>query len=241
MLQQLVGLIFGGLAIVASDGDIEIGRQQVSAQIRDFLLCRFADHGRVGAFALGQRDGHGREVAAGRGFGSAGSIGVEHVVLRLGGTIHDLRSHVAQVNRLALRNSDDHLLQVFRAAEEASGFDLKLLVVLGKASGCAARVGLLQLRGNRSGGHAISRQPLRVQHHSHLPRQPADDLGLRDIVNLLELVVELAGNLAKLVAAVMLAPQGERHDGHIVDGADLDQRLEKRLAGMRSRLEYSLL
>ena len=96
---------------------------------------------------------------------------------------------------------------------------------MGKASSAAARIGLLQLRRDRGRRHPISRQPLGVKHHAHLPRQAADDLRLGDIVNPLELVFQFTRDLPQLVAVIVLAPQRHRHDGHIVDGADFDQRL----------------
>ena len=80
VLQQFVGLVLGGLAVVARDGDIQVLRQQVAAQLLDFLQRLFADDGRVRAFALGQRDGHRRKVAVRSGFRAPGSIGVENVI-----------------------------------------------------------------------------------------------------------------------------------------------------------------
>ena len=224
VLQQFVGLVLRGLAIVAGDGDVQVGRQQISAQLFDFLLGLFGDDGRVRALALGQRDGHRRILAAHGVIRRSGGVGVQNVILRLRRPIHDFRRHIAQVHRLALIYADHDLLQIVGLAQKTSGLDLELLIALREASGQAARIGLLQLRGDRARRHPVSRQPLGVEHHPHLARQSADDLGLRNIVNLLELVLQFAGNLPQPVAVVVLAPQRQRHDGHVIDGAHFDER-----------------
>ena len=90
MLQQFVGLVLGGLTVVAGDRDIQVGRQKVSAQLGDFLFRCFADDRGVGAFALGQRDGHRGILATRRGLWSAGSVGIQNVIFRLGRAIDDL-------------------------------------------------------------------------------------------------------------------------------------------------------
>ena len=96
---------------------------------------------------------------------------------------------------------------------------------MGEASSSAARIGLLQLRRDRARRHPISREPLGVEHHAHLPWQSADDLRLGNVVNLLELVLQFTRDLPQLVAVVVLAPQRQRHDGHVINGAHLDERL----------------
>ena len=49
--------------------------------------------------------------------------------------------------------------------------------------------------------------------------------GFRDVGNLLDVVLNLIGDGAQLVAVVVLAPQRHGQDRHIVDGARLDDRL----------------
>ncbi len=120
---------------------------------------------------------------------------------------------------------DDNLLQIGRRPQESARLHRKLLVVAGEAAGIAARIRALQLRHHCARGHAVRRQLLGVERHPHLPRQAADDLRLRNIVQLLELVLQLARDLPELIRVVVLAPQRQRHDRHIVDGAHLDERL----------------
>ncbi len=83
MLQQLIRLVLCGLAVVAGDGDVQVRRQQISAQRLDLLLCCLRDLGGVGALALGQGNGYGRIVTANRILGSR-TVGVENVILRFG-------------------------------------------------------------------------------------------------------------------------------------------------------------
>src|SRR6185312_17227460 len=64
MLQQFIGLILRGLAIVARDRDAQIIGQDISAQRVDSLQYIFRNSGRIRAFALGQRDGDGGIIRA---------------------------------------------------------------------------------------------------------------------------------------------------------------------------------
>src|ERR1035438_9665801 len=133
MLQQFIGFVFCGLAIVASDGDVQVGWQQVSAQRVDLLLRRLGNVGGVGALAFGQGDGH-RRIFAAHGAVRRRAVGVENVIVRLGRAVSDRGGDIAQIYRMALVYANNNLLQVIRGAKEASRFDGELLVVAGKAA-----------------------------------------------------------------------------------------------------------
>ena len=126
-------------------------------------------------------------------------------------------------------NADDHLLQFVRAREEIAGFDLEFLVLARKISRLRARVRAAELRHNSAGRESIGREPLRIEHHAHLARLPADDRGLGNVVQLLQRIFELGCDPPQLVCVVILAPERERENRHVVDRSHLDNRLRNSL------------
>ncbi len=63
MLEQLVGLCFSGLAIVACCGDVEIGREGISFQLCDSRQNMIGDIRRIRSLTLCNRDRDGRNVS----------------------------------------------------------------------------------------------------------------------------------------------------------------------------------
>ncbi len=103
-----------------------------------------------------------------------------------GWTVFELLRYVTQVDGTSGVNSDHDLTQVFETREESACFDLKLAIVARKTTGLAAAVRVLELSHDRARRKAVCREPLRVEHDSYLPRLPADDLRLRNVVERLE-------------------------------------------------------
>ena len=68
-----------------------------------------------------------------------------------------------------------------------------------------------------------------VENHAHRAGLSADHLCLGNVGDLADSVLDLIGHLAQLIAVVVLAPQGERQDGNVVDGPGLDERLRDAL------------
>ena len=100
----------------------------------DLLQNSFGDDRRVGAFALGERDGNRGIFRAGRLACTTASVRKHHIAVRLGGAVFQLLHHIAQVDRAARVDSDYHLLQVLGPGEEPSRLDLELPIVAGETS-----------------------------------------------------------------------------------------------------------
>ena len=59
----------------------------------------------------------------------------------------------------------------------------------------------------------------------NLPRLPADDRGFGNVVQLLERVFQFSRDAPQLVSVVVLAPQRQSQDRHVINRAHLDDRL----------------
>ena len=149
----------------------------------------------------------------------------EHVIGGIGRAVDDFFRHVSQVNGTAVIDGYDDGFQLLAAGEEIAGVDLNLLIVFGKTARLHSGIGGLEVRHNGQRRQAVGVQLIGAEHDAHRARQPADDLRLRHIGDLLDIVLHLAGDGAKLVAVVVRAPQGQREDGNIVDRARLDDGL----------------
>ena len=62
VLEQFVGLILGGLAVVAGDGDVQVWGDRYPRSSFTSWQQLFGDHGGVRAFALGKGDRHRRSI-----------------------------------------------------------------------------------------------------------------------------------------------------------------------------------
>ena len=225
MFQQFVGFVLRGLAIVAGDAYAQIVRKQVAAQRVHFAQHSLTNIRRVGSFAFGKGDGHRRIIRARNLSRAATSIGEQDVGVGLGWAVFELLGYIAQVDGTSAVNPDHDLAQVFEIREKSAGFDLKLAIVARKAAGLSTAVGALELCHDSARRKPVGCQALCVEHHSHLPRLPADDPGLGNVVELLQRVFQFPRDSAETVRIVVLPPKGQRHDGHVIDRTDLDDRL----------------
>src|SRR5262245_33730270 len=70
----------------------------------------------------------------------------------------------------------------------------------------------------------IAGQTSFVEINAHLAALPADGSYSRNLVHLLDRVVQLGGEAAQLVIPVARTPKRQREDGDVVDRARLDER-----------------
>ena len=225
MLEQFVGLILGRLTVVASHRDVQVRGEHVPAQRFDPPQRLFRNDRRIRARTLGQGDRHCGIFHCCRLPACIACFSKHHVVVWFGWTVLQLFSHIPQVDWPPGVYPHDYLLQVFNSSKERARFDLKFTVVAGEAAGQPASICVPQLCGDCARCQTVGGQTLRVEHHPQLPRLPADDRRLRDVIELLERVLQLAGNSPQAVRVVILSPQRERQDGHVVNRADLDDGL----------------
>src|SRR5579862_5788875 len=122
-------------------------------------------------------------------------------------------------------NSYDDLLQIVGASKEKSRLYLELTVVAHVTAGLPPNIRSLQLTDERSRCESVGCKTLGVEHNPQLSRLAADNGSLGNIVQLLQRVFQFARNTAQLIGVIVLAPQRERHDGDVVDGASLYERL----------------
>ncbi len=113
--EELVGFFSGGVAVVAGDGELDLGGEEDAALKLDALEHGVDDIDSVGAGALGDGEGDGgAQVPAGGA--------VEDVVGGLGGGVGD-GGDIAQVNWTAGPGADDDATDGGGVAEEVAGFE----------------------------------------------------------------------------------------------------------------------
>src|SRR5579864_6158814 len=186
MFEKFVGYVLRGLAIVARDCDVQIIRKHISAQSVDFVQYTLGNVGGVRTFALGERDRHSGIIRACCLSCTATSVGKQDIGVCFGGAVLKLLRYVTQVDGAPGMNADHDLTQVFETREEGACLDLKLAIVARKTTGLAAAVRALKLSDDCARCEPIGCQPLCVEHYTYLPGLPADDLGLRNVVERLE-------------------------------------------------------
>jgi len=155
---------------------------------------------------------------------NAPAVGVHDVLDRFLAAV-DHRGDVADVDRLALGDADDHVPDVGGAGQELAHLQGELTVVGGEPAAGEAPVERAERAVHLHGRQAVGGEPVRVEHHPDLAALAADDGGRRHVGGLLDGIVHLGGDATQVEVAVALAPERQRQDGHVVDGARLDERL----------------
>src|SRR5208337_5299129 len=186
VFKKLVGFVLCGLSIVARDRDVQIIWKHVPAQRIDLVQHTLGNIGGVRTFALRKRDGY-RGIFRARGLSCpAFCVCKQHVGVCFGGAVLKLLRNVAQIDGVSGVNSHYNLTQVVETRKKSSCFDLKLAIVARKTAGLATAVRVLELPHDRARCKAIGCQPLSVEHDTYLPRLPADDLRLGNVVERFE-------------------------------------------------------
>jgi hypothetical protein len=249
LLDQLVGLFGGGLAVVARHGGLDAGgasrvlrssstrsraaRATSTAFSPGFLVTVSVTAGWPPAAAGAAPPpapaacGAGREPDIARGLRGAG--------------LH-LR-HLAQVHRLALVHADHQLAHV-GAAQELAGLHASMRPLPARRPRC--RRACPSWRGQRllqaQQVHAALAQPAGVSVHLHHAARAADGLHLARAGHALELGLHRVRHALQLERAggVVAAPQRDGQHRHVVDALGLDDgRQRPRPRGSQSWLALS--
>ena len=217
MAEQFAGFLLRGLSIIAGDRQLDIARHEAAAQLLDLGQYTRGDIDRVGALPLRDRYGHGRLKAG------VPLRGEAHVMDRFLAAVSD-DGYVANVNRTAASDSDDDIFNVTRGRQQAARLENDAAIAGVELSGADGAVCRTEPTRNPQRGKTVGRQSRLVQLHLDLPAPAADDLDSGDFANLLDAVVELARNPAKLVIPIAAGVKRQAQDRHVVDRSRLDQR-----------------
>jgi hypothetical protein len=217
--QQLVGFFRGGRAVVARDGDADIGRDERALEAINPGQHGADDIDRVRARPLGHAEGDGR-LLAGR---TGAALAEQHVVGRFVCAVDDRRD-VPKINRPPLGHADDRRADIARIAEEGAGLQQRFPVGGGLRAGVGLGVGLLQHRHEVPGAEIAGGELLGIQHHAHGAVLAADQRRFGHEGNLLHRVIHLRSEPAQRGVIVARAVEGEGEDRHVVDRAGLDER-----------------
>ena len=225
VVDELVRLLLGCLAVVACDLDLDLGRDQARAQVLELLQDGLRERARVRPRPLGERNRDGGMLAAGRlAVSSPGRTGREEDGVRgLVGPVDDARD-LRHIDGPSLGQAHHHAADLLGAAEERTDLDADLPVV---ANGGARRLldrGRLQRPGELHPADPRGRHAVGVRLHAHHPRLAADQLGAARLGDLGELLRQLGRERPQPVARPALGPQREAQERDVVDRVQLDDR-----------------
>ena len=230
LLDQLVGLVGCGGAVVAHHGGLDAGRDQRVVQRVQPLACGAGHVHRVlaGLLGDGQRDGRVACAIMGRRTGAL-SRRKPHLARGLRRAVLHLR-HFAQIHRLALVHAHHQVGHVLRRAQELAGFHGQHarrgagLIVHHVARGqCHAGRAQRLLQAHQV--HAAFAQALRVQRHLHHAAGAADGGHLAHAGHALQFGLDRVRHAFQFAGRrVVAAPQRHRQHRHVVDALGLDDR-----------------
>ncbi len=229
LLDQLVGLVARGVAVVARLDDLDVGGNQLAFQLRDTLDDRVGDRRGVFAGLLRHRDGHRREFGTGL---VALARAVPDVLRRQVGAVGD-PGDVGQDHRPAAAapvgaHADDQLGHVAGVREELPGAHVDVDVAGSEAARRHRYVGGGQRPLDVGHDDAVRVHPLRLDGDAHDVVGPAERGHLARAGHALDLRLDRVRDPGQLQAAGVgpFAEQGEGDDRHIVDAFRLDDRIE---------------
>jgi hypothetical protein len=157
--------------------------------------------------------------------GRRGSQAHENITGRLFRAIGN-RGHIPQGYGSAVEKTGYDVAHLFAVFEESSGFHEIFPVSGRKGAGRQAEICLLQGGDDLKSGHMVRLEFCRIQSNPDLPFLSSDQGKLRYVLVLLDLVAKFCADPPEFIAgvAVAVAPEGQRENRHIIDGALLDQR-----------------
>ena len=225
---ELHRLVVGRLAVVARHRDLDAGGDHGVLELGHAREQPIRHHDRVLAGLLGDGDRDRRKLAARFDpFALRRRAGAEPGIARgLRRAVDDAR-HVAEVDGVAVRHADHELAHVLRARQEFSCLDVDGSVVrVERARGHRAVGG--EQRVADVGRRELERgEPLRLEQHADRASRSADRGHLARARHALELRFQRVGDAFDLEGAafVVVGPQRERDDRHVVDALGLHERL----------------
>ena len=225
MEEKLVRLLVGGLAVVAGDRHLDVGREDLAMHLVEPLDDVLGDDDGVGAGTLGDGERHRGDALE----AVARLADVGHPVLvGLGDQLHV--GDVAEIDRPPVAGGDQQVLDLGNGLQRLAGDQRQLLAVRAHQCGVERAVGSGDLGGKLLEGDAVERELLGVGLDPDLVGLLADDIGEADVGELAHLDLQLAGEAGEVgrrPARSRLGLRRERHhdDGDVVDAAADDERL----------------
>ena len=190
MEQQFIGLLVGGLPVVAGHRHVDAGGDQRALERLDALHQGLADHHGVGAPPLG--DGQADRRRRGPAVPCEG--GADHVGLVFAGGL-DHPGDVAHIDGPAGDGGDGDQPDLGGAAETAAGGHLHRVTVIAQHAAGEAAPGLTNRVGERGEGDAAAGHATGVRLDPHLLRATTDDEGQAHIVDLGQFGTQLHGKV----------------------------------------------
>ncbi len=215
--EKFVGLLRGGLAVVAGDAHRDVGRDDSALERIHLAQHIVRDRNCVRAGPLGDAQRHGSLFAA------RAPTAEKHVVRGLLGAVHDLGNFL-QIDRPAAGNAYDDIADVDRRLQKSPGLHDDGLVAAGELPGAKLAVRLLEHRNQPGGAEIAGRELHGIEQHPQLAPRPADDRGLGDLGHLLDRVIDLGDETTQREMIITRAVKREGEDGHVVDRPRLDER-----------------
>ena len=229
VVEQFVGFFPGRLAVMAGDGNVEVVGDHLAAGVFNAVQNPFGHRNGVGPFALGHGQGNGRIDTLTKGgrieaFFFGRRSGAEKDVLSRFARSVAHHGHIPQINRPVARNADHHRGHLLDGAQKTVGMDQHLAFGRGYQAGIAGLVGRLQHAGHPVEVQLIGGQPDGIDLDPHLAGLAADEGGDGNIVLALDEVFHLGRGPAQGIVVLVVAPEGQGQNGHVIDITGLDQR-----------------
>ena len=176
--EQLVRLLRGGLTVVAGDGHVEIGGEDVAASGLHLFVDRAGQLDRVHALTLGDGEGHCRTCLAALRV-------LAHVVGRFAAAVDD-RRHIAQPHRAGVALLHHDTAQRLHRGRPVARVHLPRRVARDDGAGGQADVAVGEGLLHRRRIQPASRKRLWVELHRHLPLASTDERYLGDVGQFLQ-------------------------------------------------------
>ena len=216
--EQLVGFFGGGGAVVARDGDGDVGGDEGALERVDFREDGGDDIDGVGAGPLGEAEGDGGFLAGGGGSAAT----EEHVVGGFGGRIPE-GGDIPEIDGAALGDADDDGADLAGVAEKRAGLQERFAIGGGLGAGVRLGVGLLQHRHEIRSAEVVGGEAGGIERDADLAALAADEGGLGDGGQGFDDVVHLGGDPAERGVVVARAVEGDGENRDVVDRARFDE------------------
>ncbi len=229
MPEQLVGLLLGGLAVVACHRDLDIPWNDRAAGVFEAGQHALGNMRSVRALALGHGEGDGGRYSPGRRldrepfFGGRRSLAEKDVLIGFGRPVRHL-GHVPHVHRPALVDPQYHRRYLFAGVQQSTGVHDDLTIARRSAARIRRLIGCQQNVHDPGRVDPVGRQPHGIEAHLQPARLAADQLGDGCVRLAFDEGFGLCRHPSQGVMVQVFTPEGERQDGHVVDVTRLDQR-----------------
>ncbi len=147
----------------------------------------------------------------------------EDIIRGISGLVDNL-GHLAQVDRLAVKDADDDGPDILGVPEKVTGLEQGLAIGEGLGPRLRLGVGLLKHRDEDARAQIAGSQALRIEEHPDRAGLTADDRCLRDLRQRFDGILNLHRQLAERCMVIPGTVEGEGQNRHVVDRPRLDKR-----------------